>query len=285
MVATAPPVVYQATQAGRAGPGSRGLIRGHIRELLETHYVLHGSQMIVEPLAAAIVRLARPVLGDRVLEPACTVGSLLGPLSQTPADIVALEGAYVLAGAARVLYPRLPVHHLDLLDAWHWADSYAQHRGALAVLEGDFDLAVGRLPPGPVTLPPSGYQDLVPLSGRPTVLPLGEPVPRAIAYLEVVVRLLRPGGRAVLVVPQSLNGWWARLADLGPLTLVGEIQVPGALLPHRKRHSPRVVVLRRDEVPNWVTRRVQLNVTTTGYGQAVPGRAVPDLRRLLLSGR
>jgi SAM-dependent methyltransferase len=296
--------VYVALRAEQPTPAQRGLIRGYLPDLAAEH----GRQQTEETLVTALVALARPQPGDRVLEPCCGTGEYLAPLVATGATVVALEGAYLLARAAQALHPRVRVLHLDLLnawywaddytaqrggpdvlagggfdlalgtlprdlvDAWHWADDYAAQRGGPDVLAGGFDLVLGTLPRGPGTLPPPGRLDLD-LSERLTALPLAEEIPLAVAYLEVVLRLLKPGGRAALVLPGSINGWWPRLAQdsLGPLTLVAEVLAPGALAPERKREAPRAWLLRREALPGWTTRRAKL-----------PSLDPPlDLRRLL----
>ncbi|MBU0490280.1 MAG: hypothetical protein KKB13_00375 [Chloroflexi bacterium] len=260
--------VYLALRAEQPTAPDRGLIRGYLPDLVAEH----DRQQTAEALAQALVALARPQPGERVLEPCCGPGEFLPYLAATGATLVALEGAYLLARAARALHPTVRVHHLDLLDAWHWADGYATQRGALDVLAGGFDLVLGALPATSGPVPPTGGLGLG-LSERPTALPAGEEIPLAAAYLEVVLRLLKPGGRAALLLPGPLNGWWARLYQdsLGPLALVGEVLVPGALEPARQRQLPRVWLIRRADLPAWTTRRAKLDSLTPP----------PDLRRLL----
>ena len=264
------PRVYAALRAVQPTATQRSLIRGYLPDLVAEH---HGRQQTVDSLVMALVVLARPKPGDRLLVPCCGAGEFLPRLVATGATVVALEGAYLLARAARALHPTVRVLHLDMVDAWYWADEHAAQRDGLDVLAGGFDLIAGALPTSDIVLPPSGNVGLD-LSNRPTALPLGAEVPLAAAYLEVALRLLKPGGRAALVLPGPINGWWTRLNQdsLGPLTLVAEVLLPpGALVPGRKRAQPRVWLIRRETLPGWATRRAKLDCLSGPL----------DLRRLL----
>ncbi|RZQ62429.1 methyltransferase domain-containing protein [Amycolatopsis suaedae] len=127
------------------------------------------------PLAAAMVRLAGPFDGARLLDPCCGVGTVAveAARSGTALSIVAgdVNPAAVAAAAA---------NGVGTAVAWTLADA-----GRLPVASGSVDLVV--------TNPPWGRQ----------VSPAGTLARRPPRFWTELRRVLRPDGRAVLLVPDA----------------------------------------------------------------------------------
>ncbi|SHF93409.1 methyltransferase domain-containing protein [Streptoalloteichus hindustanus] len=138
------------------------------------------------PLAAAMVRLAQPHQGARLLDPCCGVGTI-------PVEAARTDPTLSIVGSDRdpASVTGAVANGAGTTVSWAVADA-----GRLPVATGSVDVVVSN-PPWGQQVPPSGV-----LAQRPE------------RFWRELRRVLRPGGRAVLLLPDA-NTWLPQAADAG----------------------------------------------------------------------
>jgi SAM-dependent methyltransferase len=172
------------------------------------------SQFWTPPhVAASIVDLLNVQRGDRVLEPGCGWGAFIEPLAADGASVVGIEFGMEVYQAAHALWtdqPNVEIHQAHLYQAYlngAWGpEAHAAPRAAHAdcVADETYDLVVGNSPYG-LTLS-ADAADGDPLREPLTCVTNAGTALSEAAFVEIALRVLKPGGWLALILPCPIYG-------------------------------------------------------------------------------
>jgi type I restriction enzyme M protein len=150
-----------------------------------------GQYFTPRPLVNSLVALMKPSAGEVLLDPACGTGGFLissRDRDSTPLKKVAHVGVELVPDVARLALMNFAVHDLegDVLVGDSLYDS------ALELPEAD--LILSNPPFGTRGTPEMRYSHRVPIPTRN----------KQLAFLQLIVNQLRPGGRAAVILPDNV---------------------------------------------------------------------------------
>jgi len=172
-----------------------------------------------------LIELVQPGVGDSIIDPACGAGGFLAAaarrsLSMSGGDTTSISRIHGIEKdryLARLATIRMAFFSLEAPNIWcadsiGWRDERG-NRPTAADLEGTFDVVLTNPPFGAKIVAASrnvqsgfdlGYQWKPGGNGFIRTPNLARSVPPQVLFMERCVRLVRPGGRIGIVVPESL---------------------------------------------------------------------------------